>query len=80
MDSYEYTRCIMEKVQPLLKRRKLTWKALAKKLGICYGTVCYYKSGGRRLSAHRVKAIADILEVPVQQLFPDDPPKPDMEA
>ncbi len=69
----EYTKQIMEKVRRVLKLKKMTSKELAERLKICYATLCLYSNGERIMSAHRLKEIADILGVPLQELFPDDP-------
>lgn len=55
-------------------RRKvgMTLDDLAKKLGLSYQQVHKYENGTNRISAGTLAAIANILTVPIDHLFPED--------
>lgn len=50
----------------------MTLDDLAKKLGLSYQQVHKYENGTNRISAGTLAAIANILAVPVEHLFPED--------
>ena len=50
----------------------MTLDDLAKKLGLSYQQVHKYENGTNRISAGTLAAIANILSVPIDHLFPED--------
>ncbi len=54
------------------RRVGMTLDDLAKKLGLSYQQVHKYENGTNRISAGTLAAIANILAVPVDHLFPED--------
>lgn len=59
-------------VRQARRRIGMTLDDLAKKLGLSYQQVHKYENGTNRISAGTLAAIANILAVPVDHLFPDD--------
>lgn len=54
------------------RRVGMTLDDLAKKLGLSYQQVHKYENGTNRISAGTLAAIANILAVPVEHLFPEE--------
>lgn len=59
-------------VRQARRRVGMTLDDLAKKLGLSYQQVHKYENGTNRISAGTLAAIANILAVPVDHLFPED--------
>ena len=59
-------------VRQARRRVGMTLDDLAKKLGLSYQQVHKYENGTNRISAGTLAAIANILAVPVEHLFPED--------
>ncbi|GGB58910.1 MULTISPECIES: helix-turn-helix domain-containing protein [Henriciella] len=65
-------RGIGQLVRQARRRIGMTLDDLAKKLGLSYQQVHKYENGTNRISAGTLAAIANILAVPVEHLFPED--------
>ncbi|RIJ15352.1 helix-turn-helix domain-containing protein [Henriciella mobilis] len=65
-------RGIGQLVRQARRRVGMTLDDLAKKLGLSYQQVHKYENGTNRISAGTLAAIANILSVPVDHLFPED--------
>ena len=65
-------RGIGQLVRQARRRIGMTLDDLAKKLGLSYQQVHKYENGTNRISAGTLAAIANILAVPVDHLFPED--------
>jgi transcriptional regulator with XRE-family HTH domain len=65
-------RGIGQLVRQARRRVGMTLDDLAKKLGLSYQQVHKYENGTNRISAGTLAAIANILTVPVEHLFPED--------
>ena len=65
-------RGIGQLVRQARRRIGMTLDDLAKKLGLSYQQVHKYENGTNRISAGTLAAIANILSVPVEHLFPED--------
>ncbi|WP_084396488.1 helix-turn-helix domain-containing protein [Henriciella aquimarina] len=65
-------RGIGQLVRQSRRRVGMTLDDLAKKLGLSYQQVHKYENGTNRISAGTLAAIANILSVPVEHLFPED--------
>lgn len=65
-------RGIGQLVRQARRRVGMTLDDLAKKLGLSYQQVHKYENGTNRISAGTLAAIANILAVPVDHLFPED--------
>lgn len=56
--------------------RKLSQTALADRLGLTFQQVQKYEKGVNRIGAGRLQFIAEILQVPITELFSTSPPIP----
>lgn len=65
-------RGIGQLVRQARRRVGMTLDDLAKKLGLSYQQVHKYENGTNRISAGTLAAIANILSVPIDHLFPED--------
>ncbi|MEE2877475.1 MAG: helix-turn-helix transcriptional regulator [Pseudomonadota bacterium] len=65
-------RGIGQLVRQSRRRVGMTLDDLAKKLGLSYQQVHKYENGTNRISAGTLAAIANILSVPIDHLFPED--------
>ena len=65
-------RGIGQLVRQARRRVGMTLDDLAKKLGLSYQQVHKYENGTNRISAGTLAAIANILSVPVEHLFPEE--------
>ena len=65
-------RGIGQLVRQARRRIGMTLDDLAKKLVLSYQQVHKYENGTNRISAGTLAAIANILAVPVEHLFPED--------
>ena len=70
MNDREYTIEVMKRVRRLLKLKKMTSKELASRMGICNATVCYFNTGRRIMTAYRLREIANVLGVSIEELAP----------
>lgn len=60
----------LEKIRTLRKAKKISQKELAKKIGYKSGTGYHYiESGKRSIKAETLAKIAEILEIPVEELY-----------
>lgn len=59
-------------VRQARRRVGMTLDDLAKQLGLSYQQVHKYENGTNRISAGTLAAIANILAVPIDHLFPED--------
>jgi transcriptional regulator with XRE-family HTH domain len=65
-------RGIGQLVRNARRRIGMTLDDLAKRLGLSYQQVHKYENGTNRISAGTLAAIANILVVPIEELFPAD--------
>ncbi|QYJ00250.1 helix-turn-helix domain-containing protein [Thalassovita mediterranea] len=65
-------RGIGQLVRQARRRVGMTLDDLAKQLGLSYQQVHKYENGTNRISAGTLAAIANLLAVPIDHLFPDE--------
>ena len=64
-------RFVGQKVREFRRGRGMSMEKLAGGLGIAYQQLQKYETGRNRISAGRLFSISDVLEVPVQDFFPE---------
>ena len=67
----ELNRKIGERVKAYRLQKGLTLKQVAEKLGVTLNQVALYERGSGDLSVSKLKALADVFQIPVYELFPE---------
>ncbi|MGC8536210.1 MAG: helix-turn-helix domain-containing protein [Rhizomicrobium sp.] len=60
------------RVRSLRERSGISQAAMARRLGISFQQLQKYESGKNRISAGRLKMVAELLELPVESFFQSD--------
>ena len=60
------------RVRSLRERSGISQAAMARRLGISFQQLQKYESGKNRISAGRLKMVAELLELPVERFFQSD--------
>lgn len=64
---------IHEKIRHLREQKKLRDEDMAERLGISQSTYSRLENGDIKMDVERLQKIADVLEVPVEELFKNEP-------
>lgn len=56
----------VSKIRSIREARKLTLKQLGEKIGYSESMINYIESGKRKLPIYKLKAISEILDVPIE--------------
>lgn len=70
-----FNAAIGKRIKYYQKLRKITLETLAKKVGVTLNQIILYERGDCDIRISRLKAIADILQVPVHELIPEADPE-----
>ena len=60
------------RIRSLRERSGISQAAMARRLGISFQQLQKYESGKNRISAGRLKMVAELLELPVESFFQND--------
>ena len=75
--SEKFYKIIGESIVYLRKKKAFTQIALAEKIGVSSRVLCSYEKGTYHMNAETLNKIATILEVPVNEILGEAPPKED---
>lgn len=70
MTKIDVSKYVGKKIKEYRKLRKMTQKELGFKIGVKHNTISSYESGTNEVEQDMIFAIANVLDVPINDLFP----------